>query len=107
MHLADASSWEALAYLARNLSDTRILVIVSARLGELTDQHVANEVLFGLEQEALLSKVILPPLDREAVGRLAEEAIGNEPTEAMVNWLVERTRGHPLFAGRTHPGAAG
>jgi class 3 adenylate cyclase len=98
MHLADASSWEALAYLARNLSDTRILVIVAARLGELADQHAANEVLFGLEQEALLSKVVLPPLDREAVGQLAEEAIGNEPSEALVNWLAERTRGHPLFA---------
>jgi predicted ATPase len=98
VHLADASSWEALAYLARNLSDTRILVIVAARLGELTDQHAANEVLFGLEQEALLSKVVLRPLEREAVGKLADEAIGREPSEALVTWLAERARGNPLFA---------
>jgi class 3 adenylate cyclase len=98
VHLADASSWEALAYLARNLSDTRILVIAAARLGELADQHAANEVLFGLEQEALLHKVLLRPLDRDAVGKLAEEAIGSQPSEALVNWLTERARGNPLFA---------
>src|SRR5437867_7596001 len=38
MHLADASSSAALGYLGRNLSDLRVLVIVAARLGELTDQ---------------------------------------------------------------------
>ena len=98
VHLADASSWEALAYLARNLSDTRILVIAAARLGELADQHAANEVLFGLEQEGLLHKVVLRPLELDAVGKLAEEAIGKEPSEALVNWLAERARGNPLFA---------
>jgi class 3 adenylate cyclase/DNA-binding transcriptional ArsR family regulator len=98
VHLADASSWEALAYLARNLSDSRILVIAAARLGELADQHAANEVLFGLEQEALLTKLILRPLERDALSKLAEEAIGSEPAEALVGWLADRTRGNPLFA---------
>ncbi|HEV8625205.1 MAG TPA: AAA family ATPase, partial [Acidimicrobiia bacterium] len=98
VHLADASSWEALAYLARNLSDCRILVIAAARLGELADQHAANEVLFSLEQEALLHKVAVGPLDREALGQLAEEGIGSEPSEALVAWLAERARGNPLFA---------
>jgi class 3 adenylate cyclase len=98
MHLADASSWEALGYLARNLSYSRILVILAARLGELADQRAANEVLFGLEQEALLHKVVVGPLDQAAVGQLAEEAVGHEPPEILVQWLSERARGNPLFA---------
>ncbi len=98
VHLADASSWEALAYLAHNLSDTRILVIAAARFGELADQYAASEVISGLEQEALLSRVMVDPLDRAAVSQLAEEAIQSEPSEALVNWLVQRARGNPLFA---------
>jgi class 3 adenylate cyclase len=98
MHLADASSWEALGYLARNLSDLRLLVIAAARLGELTDQHAAGEVLSSLEQEALLDKVTVRPLDREAMGQLAEEAIGHPPSDALVTWLADRARGNPLFA---------
>lgn len=41
VHLADASSWEALLYLARNLSGTPILVVLAARSGELFEQPPA------------------------------------------------------------------
>ena len=64
----------------------------------MTDQHAAGEVLSSLEQEALLDKVTLRPIDREATGQLAEEAIGHPPSDALVTWLAERARGNPLFA---------
>jgi putative transposase of IS4/5 family DUF4096/AAA ATPase-like protein len=53
VHLADASSWEALSYLARSLTDARVLVVATARPAELAAQPVGTEVLLGLEQEGL------------------------------------------------------
>src|SRR5438132_685087 len=57
MHLADASSWEALGYLARNLADARVLVLVCARLDELVERSVGRHVLFGLEQDDRLARI--------------------------------------------------
>jgi hypothetical protein len=51
VHQADASSWEALQYLARHLSQSAVMVIAAARPVELGDQVVASQVLFALEQE--------------------------------------------------------
>jgi hypothetical protein len=58
-HLADASSWEALRYLARHLAKTRLCVVVTARTAELFQHEVAAQVLFELDQdEALLARFI-------------------------------------------------
>jgi hypothetical protein len=62
MHLADASSWEALSYLARTLADARVLVVVTARPAELAAQPVGTEVLLGLEQEGLARRLRLEAL---------------------------------------------
>ena len=53
MHIADASSWETLDYVARNMIDSRVLVLVCARLGETVERAVGEHVLFGLEQDWL------------------------------------------------------
>lgn len=98
VHLADASSWEALDYLAHNVAHARLLVIVAARPAELAGCEVANQVLFGLEQEGLLRRLELVELDRGAVGELAEVVLGSLPPAALVSWLTERSGGNPLFA---------
>jgi class 3 adenylate cyclase len=38
VHVADASSWDALHYLARNLAESRVLVLATARPAELSGQ---------------------------------------------------------------------
>ncbi len=99
VHLADDSSWQALGYLAHNLAGARMLVLAVARPVELAAQPAANEVLLGLEQEGLLRRLPLAPLDRRAVGDLAEVFLqGRRPPKALVEWLEDRSRGNPLFA---------
>jgi class 3 adenylate cyclase/tetratricopeptide (TPR) repeat protein len=98
VHWADTSSWECLAYLARNGSDTRIQVVAAARPGELADRRVANEVILGLEQDGLLRRVELGPLDSQSVGDLAAEVTGQPPAAALVDWLSSRSGGNALFA---------
>jgi DNA-binding CsgD family transcriptional regulator len=97
-HLGDASSWEALGYLARNIPDARVLVIAAARPAELSENESAMNVLLGLEQEALLERLELGALDREATSDLAAAVLDDLPPAALVDWLAERARGNPLFA---------
>jgi DNA-binding CsgD family transcriptional regulator len=97
-HVADASSWEALGYLARNIGDVRVLVIAAARPAELPENEAANEVLLGLEQEDLLERLELSPLDPEAMSDLTQAVLNEFPPRPLVEWLAERSRGNPLFA---------
>src|SRR5215472_4342380 len=85
-HEADASSWEALAYLVRCLPSARVLFVAAARPAELADSPVATDALLALEQEGCLRRVPVA-----AVGP-------GDPPPGLVEWLGERTRGNPLFA---------
>ena len=95
--LADASSWDALHYCARNLGSSPVLVIVAARPAELTGQAGPNEVLFDLEQDGQLTRLELGPLSHDAVTELATAALGITPPPTLMAWLEERARGNPLF----------
>ena len=62
LHLADASSWEALGYLARNLADARCSSSPVHGSDELVERSVVGRhVLFGLEQEGVLSRLCCDP----------------------------------------------
>lgn len=97
VHLADASSWDALHYLAGTLSTERILVVASARPGELADHPVAQRVLLDLEQIGALHRVEIGPLPAEAVRELTEEVIGAAAEPELLDWLWSRAQGNPLF----------
>jgi DNA-binding CsgD family transcriptional regulator len=97
-HVADASSWEALSYLAHALPDSRVLVLVAARPTELAENAEAMLAVHGLEQEALLRRLRLHPLDVDALSDLAAGILGERPPPELVAWLQERSRGNALFA---------
>ena len=97
VHLADASSWDALHYLAGSLSTERILVVASARPGELAEHTVAQRVLLDLEQIGALHRVEIGPLPTDAVRELTEEVIGAAAEPELIDWLGSRAQGNPLF----------
>lgn len=98
VHLADASSWEAVRYFARHLDDARLLVIATARPAELARHEVAAPVLFELEQDALLTRVEVGALARRPLRELTEAVIERPAPRALVDWVSERSQGNPLFA---------
>ncbi|HEY2764320.1 MAG TPA: AAA family ATPase [Pseudonocardiaceae bacterium] len=98
MHLADASSWEALGNLARTLSAAPILVVCVSRAAELGAHDMGSEVVLGLEQEARMRRITLAPLEAEAVTELASVVVGAQPPTALSRWLLDRSLGNPLFA---------
>jgi len=73
VHVADASSWEALSYLARALPQSRVLVLLAARPTELTDNAEAMLAVHGLEQDGVLRRLRIDPLDGDALNDLAEK----------------------------------
>lgn len=97
-HWGDASSWEALQYLARNLPHSPVLVILAARPAELGEQPPPIQVLLALEQDGTLERLTLGPLDAGGVGALARAVTDREPPVALVDWLMARSGGNPLFA---------
>jgi DNA-binding NarL/FixJ family response regulator len=97
-HVADASSWETLDYLARNLPGERVLVVAAARPGELAENEAATRVHLTLEQEGLLRRLPLPPLAADALGGLAKAVLEAAPPAPLVEWLDRRSQGNPLFA---------
>jgi DNA-binding CsgD family transcriptional regulator len=98
VHLADDSSIEALQYMTQRLSRAPVLILAAARPVELAENPLAGEVLLRLEQEGQLRRLSLGPLDRESLRGLAEQALNAGPSDALIEWLDERSRGHPLFA---------
>ena len=97
-HVADASSWEALSYLARALPQSRVLALVAARPTELSDNAEAMLAVHGLEQEAVLRRLRLERLDADALNDLAAGMLGERPPPQLVTWLDQRSRGNALFA---------
>ena len=99
VHLADASSWEALGYLARTLAEVPVLVLACARPDELVERSLGRHVLLGLEQESLLTRLHLERLGPGEVSALAERLLVRPSVPpALGHWLFEQSRGNPLFA---------
>ena len=98
VHLADASSWEALSYVARHRARAPLLVVAAAR-PELREEPAAAQVVAELEQDGKLETLRLEPLGHDAVRELAEIVLRKAVVaDALVEWLDEHARGNPLFA---------
>ncbi|MDQ3947403.1 MAG: AAA family ATPase, partial [Actinomycetota bacterium] len=98
LHQADASSWEVFQYLALHFPRTPVLVVATARPGELANQPLAVRVLLDLRQGDVLRRIEVEPLDAEAMRELAADVLGGVVAKDVVDWLAERSRGNPLFA---------
>jgi class 3 adenylate cyclase/DNA-binding CsgD family transcriptional regulator len=98
VHNADPSSLEALGYIAHSCVDDPLLVVLTARSGEVTAGSAAGEILSGLEQEGLLRRLPVGPLAGSDLRALAEAVAGQAVPDALVGWLLERSQGNPFFA---------
>lgn len=97
LQLADVTSLVALHHLAHVCVDERVLVIATARPGELTASPDAVHAVVRLEQDGLAHRVVVAPLDVDGVRELAAQVVRDVP-DVLVDWLFERSRGLPLDA---------
>ena len=97
LHWADHPSLLLLEFVARELANSRVLVVGTYRDVELSRQHPLSQTLGGLTRERLFQRVLLRGLGLADVGRFIELASGVTPPTGMVEAVHRQTEGNPLF----------
>jgi ATP/maltotriose-dependent transcriptional regulator MalT len=97
LHWADRSTRAALAFLARSLTDERVLVVGSYRPDELRRRHPLRSLLAELERAPHARRVTLDPLSREELAELLSDVLGHPPEPELLERLWARSGGNPLF----------
>jgi predicted ATPase len=101
-HWADEMSLRLLAFLARRLPATRLLLVVTVREEEAGDAPVLDQVLTELDRESRLTRVRLAPLSRADITALVL-ALLEDPTSAagLADEAWSASEGNPFFAVET------
>jgi eukaryotic-like serine/threonine-protein kinase len=99
LHWADEPSLLLLKFVARNLSDTGLLVVGTYRDVELGRHHPLAKTLAELNEIEQTRRVTLRGLDFSAIERFIEMTAGIEPPRGLAAAVHEQTEGNPFFLG--------
>jgi tetratricopeptide (TPR) repeat protein len=101
MHSADQASTDLLLGLGDALRDRPVAIIVGYRSDDValtSGPHPLTRALNGLRRYAHVGALVdLERLDRNGVRQLTAERLDDVPSEYLVTWLHDKTRGNPLF----------
>ncbi|MCH7740191.1 MAG: AAA family ATPase [Chloroflexi bacterium] len=101
LHWADKPSLMLLEFVARELSNSRLMIVGNYRDMELNRRHPLSVTLGELTREHLFDRVVLRGLQKHDVHRFIEVAAGIEPPSALVDVVYAQTEGNPLFVTET------
>jgi DNA-binding CsgD family transcriptional regulator len=99
LHWADASTRDVLAFLAGTVRDAPVLLVGTSRSEDLPVGHPWAAMLRELSRSDRTTRIELLPFGRAEVAAFASASLGFEPGPAVVDALLERSDGNPLFAG--------
>ena len=97
LHWADQPSLLLLQFLARQLGESRILVLCCYRDVEISRQHPLSDTLAALSRESVFQRHPLLGLNREDTARFIEWATGVKPLPEVVENIYAQTEGNPFF----------
>ncbi len=97
LHWADESSLLLLQFLARELSDSGLLVLGTYRDVELGRHHPLAKVLAELAGAGTGRRIALRGLDRDEVTRFIEMTAGVGAPDGLADVVYEQTEGNPFF----------
>src|SRR3954470_12354692 len=97
LHWADAPTLRMLQFLARELSDSRLLVIGTYRDVALGRKHPLSQALADLSREGLVERVPLHGLTEHEVERFIEATASIAPPRSLVRAVYGETEGNPFF----------
>ncbi|MCC6642709.1 MAG: AAA family ATPase [Deltaproteobacteria bacterium] len=95
---APPATLHMLAFLAREISPARLLVVGTCRAEDLPREHPLFEAIDACEQRDVLLRVPLGGLGAEVLAQLVENAAGFHPPPELVRALHAATGGNPFFA---------
>lgn len=101
-HWADSASLSLLHYIARAISSSRILFLVTYRSEELNSDidgrpHPLVEVLRLMGRESLFEEIKLTDLSSENVASIGENMLGGSLDADFAGRLSLESQGNPLF----------
>ncbi|HEV2812685.1 MAG TPA: AAA family ATPase, partial [Solirubrobacteraceae bacterium] len=98
LHWADRSTRDFLVFLSRALCRERVLVVGTYRSDELHRRHPLRPVVAELERSERGRRIALSPFTREELAAQLTDILGAEPERSLVDRLLARSEGNPLFA---------
>ena len=99
LHAADTPSLILLHFLARELAETRILVLAGYRDTELARGSALTLTLVALRRESVTRALPLAGLARVDVANFIRLTTGTDAPESLVTAINAQTEGNPLFLG--------
>ena len=100
LHRARPSALAALRSLARQVHDTRLLIVATCRDTDVDDDHALVAVLADLTRDDVVDLVTLRGLEQDEVRQLAAPeafTVAADDGAAALDRLHERTGGNPFF----------
>jgi tetratricopeptide (TPR) repeat protein len=97
LHWADRASLLLLEFVARELSDSRLLLVATYRDVEVDRHHRLSGTLAELFRQPVTSCLALGGLDQGQVRRFIANVAGIDPPAALVTALHGQTEGNPYF----------
>lgn len=101
LHAADAPSLLLLQFLARELADSRLLVLGALRDVDPIPGELLKQTLAELAREPVTRRVSLTGLSEGAVAEYVELAAAGLSSPQLLEALYEETEGNPLFVTET------
>jgi len=95
----DPASAQALGHLLESPPAAELVLVVTAREGEMERGHPVSRALADLRRTGDLSELRLSGLDATGMAALVGARVGRAITPALAARLLDRTSGNPFFAG--------
>ena len=99
LHWADEATFDALAYLAQRLPDSRVLLAASFRPTDARERPAVWAGLQAVDRVGVRQRISLEPLTIEECSDLVQQGLGlAQPATLFTARLYAETGGNPLFA---------
>ncbi len=95
---ADRDSLDLLAYIARHLAGSRVLIAGAYRSGDTGQNPALGRVLTELNRLRLATFISLQPLSTLDTSALAAEVLGGNTDPNLASTLFAQSEGNPFFA---------
>jgi len=100
LHWADTATLDLLVFIAPRVVGTRLMILGTYRIDEITAEHPFFSRLARLEREPAVRRIVLEPLVEQDVRTLIRAALGTKYTlsQDQIRDVIARAEGNPFFA---------
>ncbi|MBI1818208.1 MAG: AAA family ATPase [Deltaproteobacteria bacterium] len=97
LHWADKPSLLLLQFIARAISDARVLILATYRDTDVRPQHPLAHALGDLVRAPNSQRIQLDGLEVDDVASFLEQALGHKPPVSLITAVHQETEGNPFF----------